>query len=143
MALISAFDLSKKFEEEAVKIFKFIFSPYYALFKTIRSITKAGRQARNSDFKWNRPDDWEGHAKASAFTSRLLWHIVFATPLWFAYGIYTERSFFFFWNSTWFMAIGVLMAMKHALIARQLRTNDLAQSRIQCAFRDGWWLPNA
>ncbi|MDE1714382.1 hypothetical protein PWG14_17865 (plasmid) [Chromobacterium amazonense] len=126
-----------------MKFLRFIFAPYVHLYGAIHSVSKAGRQERTPDYQWSRPDDWERHAKASSLTSRMLWYIVFATPLLFSYGIYTDRSALFLWNSTWFMVIGILMALKHALLVRQFQTNDLEKSRIQHCFRDGWWFPNA
>ena len=93
-------------------------------------------------YKWTRPDNYEDIRRISAKTSRILWYCSASCPFLAAMAIIYDFPALMAYNLAMMAGTGALLALRFALISRQMQTGDLAKSRIKDAFKDKWWFPN-
>ncbi|WP_047250199.1 hypothetical protein [Chromobacterium subtsugae] len=128
-----------------MRFFGFIINPLLAPFKTLaamhRSLMPGARESAGSG--WTRPDNHEAVRVTAAKTSRLIWYCTACCPLLAALALLKGLPYLLAYNLMMAAATGVVLALRYALIARQMQTGDLAQSRIGDAFRHGWWFPKS
>ncbi|OHX19741.1 hypothetical protein [Chromobacterium sphagni] len=126
-----------------MRFFGFIISPLLAPFKTLAAIRRSALpgQREGGFVAWARPANHEAIRLVAARTSRLIWYCTACCPLLATLALIKGLPYLLAYNLVMAAATGVVLALRYALIARQMETGDLEQSRIRDAFRRGWWFP--
>ncbi|AUH51435.1 hypothetical protein CXB49_11710 [Chromobacterium sp. ATCC 53434] len=126
-----------------MRFFGFFLAPLLAPFRAFSTLKRLLRPpvGGGDGQDWLRPDDHQAVRAVAAKTSRLIWYCTAAGPLLAALALIYGLPYLLAYNLVMASAIGVVLALRYALIARQMETGDLERSRIRDAFRDQWWFP--
>ncbi|WP_434627489.1 hypothetical protein [Chromobacterium sp. CV08] len=126
-----------------MRFFGFFLAPLLAPFRAFTTLRRLlqRRPMGGGGQDWLRPDNHQAIRAVAAKTSRLIWYCTAAGPLLAALALCYGLPYLLAYNLMMASAIGVVLALRYALIARQMETGDLSRSRIRDAFRDQWWFP--
>ncbi|WP_145964125.1 hypothetical protein [Chromobacterium phragmitis] len=124
-----------------MRFFRFMLAPLTAPFRALATIKDAAKPKRAEGEVWARPGNHAEIRKTAARTSRILWYCSFVGPVLAGLAIVYDLPALMAYNLLMMSGTGVLLALRFALIARQMQTGSLERSRIADAYRDNWWFP--